>query len=106
MLLNVVTRHVFLIITVISCIVIRFVIDAADDKSGAVQSGFHAAVTAIYIILFPISEVTTTFVVEIVGLQVLQFVGLLVADQMFWDFIEFALLVFYSGLLVSQLIPK
>ena len=106
MLLNGVTRQSFLILSVLSCIVIRYVIDASDDMPGAVQSGFHAAVTAMYVIIFPLSNITTTLVIEVVGLQVLQLIGLLIAEQLFWDFTAFALVVFYAGLLVNNILSK
>ena len=100
MLLTTVTRRVLLAVTATLAFVVGLVADS-DDSTGAIPSGFHAAATILYLVLVPLKGGSPDLALEIIGLQLLQLIGLLMADSVFWKALSLMLAVFYGVLLTK-----
>ena len=105
MLLTTTTRRVLLAATATAAFVVELAADWGD-ASGAVPSGFHAAATILYLVLVPLKEGSPDVAVEIIGLQLLQLVGLLMLDGVFWAAVPLMLALFYGVLLIKPAVNK
>ena len=100
MLLTTATRRVLLAVTATAAFVAGLAADR-DDSTGAIPSGFHAAATLLYLVLVPLKGGSPDLAIEIIGLQLLQLIGLLMVDSVFWKAVSLMLAVFYGVLLIK-----
>lgn len=100
MLLTTVTRRVLLAVTATTAFVLGLATDWGD-ATGAIPSGFHAAATLLYLVLVPLKGGSPDLAIEVIGLQLLQLIGLLMVDSVFWKAVSLMLALFYGVLLMK-----
>jgi hypothetical protein len=91
--------HRYLAAAVCAFMVVRSALVPADSASVAFPAGFHAALTAIYILLAPTYDKPTC--IEIVGVQAATLIGMALDMPSYWHYGYFPLVLTTIALLES-----